>query len=201
MELDNKQWDQQEGETNKAFASFRHYLMTGLKRSLPSTADAMDVNITTVNGWSRENHWQERVGAYEQALMDNFVSGQISLVKNNQNQITTDELEDYNRLIQNWRGQFDSYTKEHWIEERDKEGVLQRYPVPPSLKDLKTLVEARKVISDFARRAVALPNAYKDSTPDNQTNTLPPQGGKQLAIPGRATSATNEELEDDEDTE
>lgn len=197
-------WDQLPVESNLAYAAFRDYMMQGLRRSLAKTRERLGVNINSLNKWSSENEWQRRVAEFEGAQMDAFVGTKLAIIQNNQGQIITDELNGYDKMLAAWRDLFDKYMTDHVVEQIEKDGSVTLVTVPANIKDLKTLVETKKIIDDYARRAVGLPANYVDKTeaPVSTKGNLPAQtGGIPLQIPGKATSASDDETEDDDDSE
>lgn len=61
-------WEQQPGESAKAFEAFATYRDMGAKRSLRKLTQQLHKNLTTVRDWSVKWNWQERVRAYDREL-------------------------------------------------------------------------------------------------------------------------------------
>lgn len=63
-------FEQQERESNKAFAAFKTYLELGTDRSLVSVADKLGKSRTLIERWSKKYDWPARVQAHGQHLAD-----------------------------------------------------------------------------------------------------------------------------------
>lgn len=63
-------FEQQERETNKAFAAFRVYLEMGMDRSLLAVAGKLGKSVRLVERWSRKFDWPARVQAHAAHLAD-----------------------------------------------------------------------------------------------------------------------------------
>lgn len=63
-------FEQQERETNKAFAAFRIYLAMGMERSLMAVAGKLGKSVRLVERWSRKFDWPARVQAHAAHLAD-----------------------------------------------------------------------------------------------------------------------------------
>jgi hypothetical protein len=59
-----KPWEQQEGESEKAFEAFEMYLQMGPERSLAKAAQLLGKSTTLLEEWSRKHFWQSRVRAH-----------------------------------------------------------------------------------------------------------------------------------------
>ena len=61
-------WEQQPGESAKAFEAFAAYRDMGAERSLRKLTQQLHKNLTTIRDWSVKWNWQERVRAYDREL-------------------------------------------------------------------------------------------------------------------------------------
>lgn len=61
-------WEQQPGESAKAFEAFAVYRNMGAERSLRKLTQKLHKNLTTIRDWSIKWNWQERVRAYDYDL-------------------------------------------------------------------------------------------------------------------------------------
>lgn len=61
-------WEQQPGESAKAFEAFATYRDMGAERSLRKLTQRLHKNLTTIRDWSVKWNWQERVRAYDREL-------------------------------------------------------------------------------------------------------------------------------------
>lgn len=61
-------WEQQPGESAKAFEAFAAYRDMGAERSLRKLTQRLHKNLTTIRDWSVKWNWQERVRAYDREL-------------------------------------------------------------------------------------------------------------------------------------
>lgn len=61
-------WEQQPGESAKAFEAFAIYRDMGAERSLRKLTQQLHKNLTTIRDWSVKWNWQERVRAYDRDL-------------------------------------------------------------------------------------------------------------------------------------
>lgn len=59
-----KLWEQQPGESSRAFEAFCAYRDLGEQRSLAKAADKLQKSRSMVEDWSRINGWTTRVAAY-----------------------------------------------------------------------------------------------------------------------------------------
>lgn len=62
---DTKPWEQQEGESAKAFGAFSLYLDMGEKATLRLVAQQLYKSLTLIGRWSKKYKWVERKAAYE----------------------------------------------------------------------------------------------------------------------------------------
>lgn len=65
---DAKPWEQQPGESAKAFEAFNAYLDMGADRSIRGVAQQLGKSSTLMARWSSTHGWVERVAAYEADL-------------------------------------------------------------------------------------------------------------------------------------
>lgn len=61
-------WEQQDGESAALFNAFSTYRNFGLKRKLRMVADELNISINTVQRWSSEWGWRERVTAWDREM-------------------------------------------------------------------------------------------------------------------------------------
>ncbi len=57
-------WDQQPGESHKAFTAFKLYLDQGDKRSLKAVGRKLGKSTVVIERWSVRWHWQDRLRAW-----------------------------------------------------------------------------------------------------------------------------------------
>jgi len=62
-------YEQQPGESNKAFAAFQMYLSLGAKRSYPAVATKLGRSEQLIGRWCAKYGWLARVAAYEASLV------------------------------------------------------------------------------------------------------------------------------------
>lgn len=67
-EADTQPWEQQPGESSKAFEAFATYRNLGPERSIQKTSQKLSKNMTTLKGWSRKWSWVERSRAYDREM-------------------------------------------------------------------------------------------------------------------------------------
>lgn len=58
-------WEQQPGESPKAFEAFNRYLLMGTERSLQKVAFELDKSTNMMGKWSSRWKWVERVAAWD----------------------------------------------------------------------------------------------------------------------------------------
>lgn len=65
---DTKPWEQQQGESAKAFEAFKVYLDMGSDRSIRAVGEKLSKSSTLMARWSSTHGWVERVAAYDADL-------------------------------------------------------------------------------------------------------------------------------------
>ncbi len=65
---DTKPWEQQQGESAKAFEAFKVYLDMGSERSLREVAGKLNKSLTLIGRWSSTHGWVDRVAEYDADL-------------------------------------------------------------------------------------------------------------------------------------
>lgn len=65
---DTKPWEQQQGESAKAFEAFKVYLDMGSERSIRAVGEKLGKSSTLMARWSSTHGWVERVAAYDADL-------------------------------------------------------------------------------------------------------------------------------------
>lgn len=65
---DTKPWEQQPGESGKAFEAFKVYLDMGSERSIRAVGEKLGKSSTLMARWSSTHGWVERVIAYDADL-------------------------------------------------------------------------------------------------------------------------------------
>jgi hypothetical protein len=164
-------WDKLETETNEAYGAFIEY-MKMKKRSSKKVAELVGVNTQTCVLWCAHNNWVARVAAFDKAQVDEFVDARLDLIRNNQNQIITDEMNAYEKMKGAW--------DQHW--ESIKDGLTP--------DEMIKMVAARTQISAMARRAVGLPQNNK--APEISSQPQLPKN-QPLMIPGKVVSKDSED--------
>lgn len=61
-------WEQQPGESAKAFKAFSLYRDMGIERSVRKVAQRLNKSLTLIGRWSSAHNWPERVRAYDRDL-------------------------------------------------------------------------------------------------------------------------------------
>ncbi len=61
-------WEQQPGESAKAFEAFSLYRDMGIERSVRKVAQRLNKSLTLIGRWSSAHNWPERVRAYDRDL-------------------------------------------------------------------------------------------------------------------------------------
>lgn len=75
-----KAWEQQKGESQKAYAAFSIYLELE-HRSISKVAEKLSVSVTNVRKWSGKNNWLERAAAYDSSIVEATRKDKIKLIK------------------------------------------------------------------------------------------------------------------------
>ena len=68
MEAEYQPWEQQDGESAKAFEAFATYRDLGAERSIAKTGQKLHKNLTTLGEWSVKWKWVERCRAYDREM-------------------------------------------------------------------------------------------------------------------------------------
>ena len=61
-------WEQQPGESAKAFEAFAIYRDMGVERSVRKVAQQLNKSLTLIGRWSSNHNWPERARAYDRDL-------------------------------------------------------------------------------------------------------------------------------------
>ena len=64
-----KAWEQQKGESQKAYAAFSVYLELE-NRSISKVAEKLSVSIPNIRKWSGKNNWLARAAAYDSSIVE-----------------------------------------------------------------------------------------------------------------------------------
>lgn len=64
----DKPWEQQKGESSKAFEAFKCYLNMGTDRSLRAVAQKLNKSLTVIQRWNSKWGWKDRIRSYENEL-------------------------------------------------------------------------------------------------------------------------------------
>lgn len=80
MSNEIKIWEQQKGETNKAYYAFKTYLELE-ERSIPKVAEKLSVSTQNIKKWSSKNNWSERAAAYDSSVVEETRKAKIKLIK------------------------------------------------------------------------------------------------------------------------
>ena len=123
-----KPWEQQAGETAKAFARFCGYLEIGLGRSLGELAHQQGVTLAAVKKLSRRWRWRDRVSAWDRELG----KAQLEAIAGDADQARERQLREAATLQQLARAQLARFV------ERSPEGTaaLRRELVPKEVIEL-----------------------------------------------------------------
>lgn len=68
QEPDIAPWEQQPGESAKAFEAFAIYRDMGVERSVRKVTQRLNKSLTLIGKWSSRYNWPERVRAYDRDL-------------------------------------------------------------------------------------------------------------------------------------
>lgn len=68
QEPDIAPWEQQPGESAKAFEAFAIYRDMGVERSVRKVAQRLNKSLTLIGKWSSRYNWPERARAYDRDL-------------------------------------------------------------------------------------------------------------------------------------
>ena len=68
QEPDIAQWEQQPGESAKAFEAFAIYRDMGVERSVRKVTQRLNKSLTLIGKWSSRYNWPERARAYDRDL-------------------------------------------------------------------------------------------------------------------------------------
>ncbi|RYF44888.1 MAG: hypothetical protein EOO38_17015 [Cytophagaceae bacterium] len=63
-----KLWEQQDGESEPAFAAFKHYRDAGASRSYAKTAEKLEKSKTLIERWAFAHKWPHRIRAFNREL-------------------------------------------------------------------------------------------------------------------------------------
>jgi len=156
-------WERKKGESAKAHRAFCDYCDLGTSRSLrllheqytePSFNNPITTSRSSLNTWSAQHDWQERVKAWEanQVILRNKAHDKA------RTQIIEDELFDYNQQLEKWKDAFKRLPL-HEVEHIhiDENGNVQKF-VKLNYKDLHEMTKWRDDIAKQGRRALGLPD-------------------------------------------
>lgn len=148
-------WERLPDEPANAYTAFKVYLEMGVKRTQIAVAEATGASKNGVNNWAKRWDWERRVGAYDAAMLQARFRQDTKILRTYQEQVVTTALEDYMLMRRRWRE----------IMEQDGEALTPN--------QLQMMVSARASMDSLARRAVQLPNIYKepqkqDEIPNNR---------------------------------
>lgn len=68
QEPDIAPWEQQQGESAKAFEAFAIYRDMGVERSVRKVTQRLNKSLTLIGKWSSRYNWPERARAYDRDL-------------------------------------------------------------------------------------------------------------------------------------
>ena len=68
QEPDNAPWEQQPGESAKAFEAFAIYRDMGVERYVRKVTQRLNKSLTLIGKWSSRYNWPERARAYDRDL-------------------------------------------------------------------------------------------------------------------------------------
>lgn len=77
----DKPWERQKGESEKAFEAFAAYRDMGEKRTFAAVAEKLGKSDTLIRRWKERWEWQERVRAYDNNLEKEALKEAVKLRK------------------------------------------------------------------------------------------------------------------------
>ena len=85
QELEAAPWEQQPGESAKAFEAFAAYRDMGVERSIRKVTRQLNKSLTLIGKWSSANNWPERARAYDMDLDRQAHAQAVREVRNMEN--------------------------------------------------------------------------------------------------------------------
>lgn len=150
-------WDRLPKESDKAFDTFRLYLMMGADRTYQKVADATQRYISHIKLWGSKYSWKQRAAEYDNWIARNTDSKAMGELSVFQSAVIQSEMEDYIRLRDLWKQQFEAI--ENSLESTDPGEIMAM---------LNRLIRARDSLSVLSRRAAHLPMTYKPKEEEPQ---------------------------------
>lgn len=142
-------WDRLPEETELSYKGFITYLNLKPPRTTVKAVEAGQGSFShrSALNWSYRNHWIERAAAYDTQVTDKVFQSKLTQASDFQDQILSDELEDYESLRSVWQEMFHELL--------DSEGELTE-----KMSKLQGLVRTRQLIDSMGRKLAQMPNTY-----------------------------------------
>jgi hypothetical protein len=153
-------WKQMDNEPDKAYDAFLYFLKLGPKRSATGVSKSTEPYFGTSQYISRligKFHWWDRLGSYFSDPDKDFTieERERQTIGEARQRILDQANKDYELLHQAWTQLYDEMM-----------GKISE--LKPS--ELKSLIDARKHLDEFARRSVKMPTSYGNREQDEPTS-------------------------------
>lgn len=148
-------WDRLPEETELSYKGFITYLNLKPPRTTPKAveAGAGAFSHRSALNWSYQNHWIERAAAYDTQVTDKVFTTRMTQASDFQDQIISDELEDYEKLRKVWQDMFNE------LMGNEKE-------LSEKMSSIQSLVRTRQLIDSMGRKLAQMPNTYAGKAND-----------------------------------
>lgn len=155
-------WDRREGESKKAYQAFCDYRDMGTSRSLrslheqyiePSFNNPVTKSRSSLNTWSAQHDWQNRVIAWDNHLSSANTQNREDAV----NQLIEDELRDYKLQLEKWTAAFNRMPLQDVVQTVE-DGQTMIVINKVNHDDLYRMAKWRDEIAKQGRRALWLPD-------------------------------------------
>ena len=155
----NYPWSKRHEESPEAYEAFDIYVkMSPIERKYQAVADYLEKNVSLIRRWGAKHDWIKRSTLYDRYQAAEFDKDIEETVNGLRLQVMAEESRDYDKLRSIWQD----------LAEQMHGHVVNG---EASVKDLKTLIEARLSIDSLGRRASRMPDRYLDrdtGTPEKE---------------------------------
>lgn len=164
-------WDKREDESKKAYKAFCDYRDMGEARSLralhdkyiePSCNNAITKSRSSLNTWSANHDWQNRVDAWDEHMLSSQTQSREDAVQ----ELLDSELRDYNVQLEKWTEAY-RRTPLHEVQYTADDG---RVFVKMNHDDLYRMAKWRDEIAKQGRRALGLPEKVTEKHTQGDIN-------------------------------
>jgi hypothetical protein len=152
-------FEQQERESNKAFAAFKIYLELGPERSLSAVAEKLGKSKTLIERWSGKYDWPARVQAYaahlalvEREAIETAARSKAAVWEKREQELRETEWAMHERAIAAAKRGLDAY--------------MEREKVYANLADIARMLE---IASKLGRLATGLDKSNGETSDEPQT--------------------------------